>query len=166
MDLKNIENLTILCYAAKNNSARILATLIKDYGMDPNQVINRTSYSSIFFDDTPLGFALHYGKCLPVFTLRCAGAQLSEREKKKDVQTNLSCLIGLKTDFDRDALLEALKQESLTPWDPNTIGWHDSTALINAVQKGCLPCIRLLLKTKEPTRTKKIYGEKQLCIML
>ena len=128
----------VLNLAAIANQAAIIATVIRYHGLNPN--------SDLQDEHSPLGWAIDYNSCLAEFTLLCAGAQLSEQEKENDELVSRSCLNTLRTESDKETMLQALAQESLAPWDPNIIDEVHSTPLITAVKKGCLRCVKFLLK--------------------
>ena len=127
---------SILHFAAKDNKPLMIAELVKNHTIDPNKVDNE--------GNTPLGLAINNLRCIAEFTLRCAGAQLSDEEKDRYSFTP-SCLNELKTDVDKETRLEALAQKSLAPWDPNIRCYNNSTPLICAAKRGCHECALFLL---------------------
>ena len=143
--------------ASKNTRASTIAKLIVDYGLDPNQAVDRTAEY-----DTPLGLALSKHYCLIAFTLQCAGSQLSEREKSLH-RYRTPCLATLTSTLDKQTLLTALAQESLAPWDPNVVDSEQSTPLIKAVKNNCLDCTLLLLEDKRTNpNIQDIFGRTAL----
>ena len=129
---------TLLHKAAMTNRSSLIAMLIKDHHLDPN-VRDDTGL-------TPTGSAIVNRSCLAEYTLRCAGAQPFDGKKPKNYLD--CCLSGLKTASDKTVQLQALAQGSLEPWDPNVTDTLGQTALMKAAKKGCLDCIRILLKDK------------------
>lgn len=116
--------------AARTGMTPAVISLIKDYGCDPN--------AKIGLSDTP--FATTHS-CLTKFALLSAGAVVYDEEKAS------CCLAALTSGSDRNTLLEALTRESLAPWNVNAVsGNNQETALIKAVKRCHLPCIKLLLK--------------------
>ena len=141
-----------LHHAVLANKISVIITLIQDYGVDLQRRARPMGRSAQDYNEehegmTPLILALNENNCLAAFVLQCAGAQLNKREKRHYPNPRI-CLASLKTNADKKALLEALQQKSLAPWDPNTIGADHSTALIEAAQNHCNNCAVLLLNDK------------------
>ena len=129
---------TPLHRAARNNKGSNIAILISDHKFDPEIFIG---------SESSLLTAIANHCCFSEFALRCAGARLSNQEKKCNYTT--SCLGPWKTDSDKQTQLAALSRESLAPWDLNSVDPTDNaTALMRAVKRNCISCVKLLLKDK------------------
>lgn len=142
---------SILHIAAFNNQASMIASLIRDYGLDLH--IEEAGM-------TPLGRAINRRRCLAEFTLLCAGAHLTPLEKTDYRYYDGSCFKPLKTNLDKETMLKALIEGSLTPWDPNAVdNTHGSTALMNAVRCNHRSCVIFLLK--DPRTNPNIQDSQQ-----
>ena len=146
-DLQDAEGLSLLHYAAQVNNGPMIAFLIKDYGLNPNITAGPTHNHA-----TPLGMIIELPSCCSAaFALSCGGAELpghteQERELNKRKFNNF-CFSHLKTDADKQTMLDALSKGSWAPWDPNDVDSTDhSTALIKAAEKNHQLCVKLLLK--------------------
>ena len=134
---------SIFHVAVMHHKAPLIASLINDNCLSPNQIDTYLNADG----ESPLGIATQTGDCLAQLALRCAGAQLTNREKEKYKDLDF-CLKTLKTDSDKQTQLEALSHSSLAPWDPNSRDQDFSTPLIVAAKHGCHRCSKILLKDK------------------
>ena len=124
----------VLYQAVLINNASVLAALIKEHNINIYHNMN-----------SALGWAFQSSNCLAKFTLQSIGAEFTEQEEHYK-NFPKGCLFQLKTETDKQTILDSLSKGSLAPWDPNDMKSTDqSTALIEAVKNNCASCVAFLL---------------------
>ena len=128
-----LTGVSVLHAAALASNPRALMTLIKKHGLDPNSITAEGATSFIIAST-----------CLARCALLVGGAHVLAHEKAS------CCYADLVTESSKHMLTEALlldpPSDQTLPIDPNLCyGTDNSTALMYAIKRACLPCIRTLL---------------------